>query len=63
MLHHIPHVIHTDGPRHQTKWLDWARQIMQLTHGSFRTERSYTHCMRRYILFHDNHHPQDRGAG
>lgn len=63
MLHHIPHVNHTDGPRHQTKWLDWARQIMRLRYDAIRMERSYIHWMRRSILFHNKRHPQDRGVG
>ena len=63
MLHHKPNVNRTDGPRPHTKRLGRARQIMRLRHDAIRTERSYTHWMRRYILFHDKRHPQDRGAG
>jgi len=61
MLNNKPNVNRTDEPRPQMKRFERARQIMRLRHDSICTKRSYTHCMRRYILFHDKHHPQNRG--
>ena len=62
MLNNKPNVNRTDGPRPQTKRFERARQIMRLRHDSICTERSYTHCMRRYIPFHYKRHSQDRAG-
>jgi integron integrase len=45
------------GPR----LLDRMRQDMRTKHYSLRTEKTYIHWVRRYILFHKKRHPQDMG--
>ncbi len=47
----------------RTKLLDELRQVMRARHYSYRTEESYVHWARRYILFHSKRHPKDMGAG
>ncbi len=37
--------------------LDHARTTLRLRHYSPRTEASYLHWIRRFILFHDQRHP------
>ncbi|MEW5818160.1 MAG: integron integrase [Spirochaetota bacterium] len=44
------------------KLLDQLRQTMRLKHYSFRTEKSYVHWARRYILFHHKRHPGEMRA-
>jgi integron integrase len=43
------------------KLLDQVRDVIRLKHYSYRTEKSYTDWIRRYILFHDKRHPKDMG--
>lgn len=38
------------------------RQVLQLKHYSIRTEESYVHWIRRYILFHNKRHPAEMGV-
>src|SRR5262249_17479882 len=38
------------------------RLVLRLKHMSIRTEDSYVHWVRRFILFHQKRHPQDMGA-
>lgn len=38
------------------------RAKIHLHHDNFRTEQSYVDWAKRYILFHDKKHPQERGA-
>ena len=33
-----------------------------MRHYSIRTERTYTHWVRHFILFHDKRHPREMGA-
>jgi integron integrase len=47
----------------RTRLLDQLRQVMRARHYSYRTEQSYAHWARRYILFHGKRHPKDMGAG
>ena len=42
--------------------IDQVRRVMRLKHYSLRTEKSYTHWIRRYIYFHKKRHPKDMGA-
>jgi integron integrase len=47
----------------RTRLLDELRQVMRTRHYSYRTEESYAHWARRFILFHGKRHPKDMGAG
>jgi site-specific recombinase XerD len=38
------------------------RLVLRLKHLSIRTEDSYVHWVKRFILFHQKRHPQDMGA-
>jgi integron integrase len=44
------------------KLLDQMRLVLRLKHMSIRTEDSYVHWVRRFILFHHKRHPYDMGA-
>src|SRR6266516_3904571 len=44
------------------KLLDQMRLVLRLKHMSIRTEDTYVHWVRRFILFHHKRHPQDMGA-
>ncbi len=44
------------------KLLDHVRKVLRLKHDSYRTEESYVDWIRRYILFHNQQHPQDMGC-
>ena len=44
------------------KLLDQLRAKIRVKHYSIRTEDTYVHWVRRYILFHDKLHPRDLGA-
>ncbi|KPQ37210.1 MAG: Phage integrase, N-terminal SAM-like domain [Phormidesmis priestleyi Ana] len=48
-------------PRPQ-KLLDQVREVIRLKHYSYRTEETYVQWIRRYILFHNKHHPKDMGV-
>lgn len=39
-----------------------VRQKIRFLHYSRKTEQSYTHWIRRYILFHNKRHPKDMGG-
>lgn len=43
------------------KLLDQVRDAIRLRHYSIRTEDSYLHWIRRYILFHNKRHPSEMG--
>ncbi|NQT56935.1 MAG: integron integrase [Desulfobacteraceae bacterium] len=43
------------------KLLDQVRDIMRLKHYAYRTERTYTGWIKRFILFHDKKHPGEMG--
>jgi len=47
--------------RKPRKLLDKVRDIMRLKHYSYRTERTYTGWIKRFILFHDKKHPGEMG--
>jgi integron integrase len=42
--------------------LDRVRERIRLKHYSIRTEHTYIHWIRRYILFHGKRHPREMGA-
>jgi site-specific recombinase XerD len=42
--------------------LDRMREVIRVRHYSIRTEDTYVHWARRFILFHDKRHPLDMGA-
>ncbi len=44
------------------KLLDQMRLVLRLKHMSIRTEDTYVHWVKRFILFHHKQHPQDMGA-
>ena len=41
--------------------MDQVRETLRVHHYSLRTEQSYIHWIKRYILFHDKRHPRDIG--
>ena len=45
-----------------TRLMDQARDTLRLHHYSLRTEESYLHWIKRYILFHKKRHPSEMGA-
>lgn len=42
--------------------LDQVRDALRFRHYSLRTEQTYVHWIRRYIVFHGKRHPKDLGA-
>ncbi len=44
------------------KLLDRVRDAIRLKHYSYRTEETYVHWIRRYILFHNKRHPSEMGS-
>ena len=44
------------------KLLDELRTALRMKHYSYRTEQSYVYWARRFILFHDEKHPDTMGA-
>jgi integron integrase len=47
---------------HPPKLLDQVVAKIRFKHYSRRTEQSYTHWIKRFILFHDKRHPKEMGA-
>ena len=43
------------------KLLDIVRDKIRFKHYSYSTERTYTHWIKHYILFHNKKHPVDMG--
>jgi hypothetical protein len=41
------------------KLLDQVRDTLRVKHYAYRTEEAYVDWIQRYILFHDQRHPQD----
>ena len=50
------------GVDRKPRLLDEVRAKIRTLHYSRRTEKSYTHWVKRYILFHGKRHPRDRGT-
>jgi len=44
------------------KLLDQVQDVIRLKHYSYRTEETYVHWIRRFILFHSKRHPKDMGV-
>ncbi|EAQ98380.1 integron integrase [Congregibacter litoralis] len=49
-------------PEYPTRFLDQLRQHIRSTGLAYRTEQTYVHWVRRYILFHKKQHPGSLGA-
>jgi integron integrase len=45
-----------------TRLLDQVRAVLRVRHASPRTEESYIHWIRRFIVFHGKRHPRELGA-
>ena len=45
----------------QSPFLDQVRRAIRVRHYSIRTEQSYLHWIKRFILFHDKQHPSTLG--
>ena len=43
------------------KLLEQVREVMRLRHYAYRTEETYIHWIKRYILFHHKRHPREMG--
>ena len=43
------------------KLLDRVREQLRLKHYSYRTEETYLHWIKRYILYHKKRHPNEMG--
>jgi len=46
----------------EKKLLDQARDLIRVKHYSIRTEETYLHWMKEFILFHNKRHPAEMGA-
>ena len=46
----------------QPRLLDQMREVLRLTHLSYRTEERYVSWVKRFIVFHGKRHPKDLGA-
>jgi len=44
------------------KLLDQVRDAIRVKHYSYKTEKTYVHWIRRFILFHNKRHPAEMGA-
>ena len=53
---------HSAVPSRELRLLDQVRAVIRVRHYSFRTEETYVHWIRRFILFHHKRHPRDMGA-
>lgn len=50
------------GASEQPRLLDRVRAHIRTLHYSLRTEQTYVHWIKRYILFHGKRHPAEMGA-
>ncbi len=48
--------------KNESKLLDQLRDIIRMKHYSFRTEKTYSQWVKRFILFHNKKHPKDMGG-
>jgi len=48
--------------RKSPRLLDQVRSEIRKRHYSLRTEQSYVHWIKRFILFHEKRHPREMGA-
>ena len=49
-------------PNPKARLRDQVREVMRYKHYALRTEETYWHWIRRYILFHGKRHPREMGA-
>lgn len=49
------------SPVRKPKLLDQVRTAIRLRHYSLRTEDTYVHWIKRFILFHGKRHPREMG--
>ncbi len=49
-------------PEKSPRLLDQVRDRIRIKHYSLRTETTYVHWIKRFILFHGKRHPKDMGA-
>ena len=57
----VPPTPSSDG-KNSPKLLDRVRAEIRTRHYSLRTEQTYLHWIKRFILFHGKRHPKDMGA-
>ena len=48
-------------PAKPVKFLDQFRQFMRQQNKAYKTEKTYVHWVKRFILFHNKKHPHDMG--
>ena len=60
MIHSVPTGLNPEAPR--PRLLDTARDAIRRRHYSYRTEQSYLHWMKRFILFSGKRHPSELGG-
>lgn len=51
-----------EGLSPRPRLFDEVRAVLRYRHYAIRTEQTYLHWIRRYILFHGKRHPRDMGA-
>jgi len=49
-------------PEQPTRFLDQLRFLIRAQNKAYKTEKTYVHWVKRFILFHDKKHPKDMGA-
>jgi len=49
-------------PYQPPRLLDQVRQTLRLKHFSLKTEKSYIHYIREFILFHNKQYPREMGV-
>lgn len=50
-----------EDPAKPRKLLEQVSDLMRVKHYSYRTEQTYIHWIRRFIIFHNKRHPLDMG--
>ncbi len=51
-----------EQPQAEPRLLDQLRKHIRMRHYSIRTERTYAHWIKRFVVFHGKRHPRDMGA-
>lgn len=49
------------SPAETQKFLDQVRDVLRIKHYSYRTEQSYSQWINRFMLFHEQRHPNEMG--
>ena len=52
-----------DRQRSSSPLLESVRVAVRVRHYSYRTEKTYVHWVKRFVLFHGKRHPQELGEG